>query len=86
MIRSVVILFGPMIVGAAREGLAPSHDRMSVQLEAGDFGAWLDGMLGPEVLRPPAQASWCAAGFATAQPCGVGGRDPTISEPVASYV
>ena len=41
-----------LIVTAANEFAGRIHDRMPVFLKPEDFGAWLDGSAGPELLKP----------------------------------
>jgi putative SOS response-associated peptidase YedK len=41
-----------LIVTAANKFAGRVHDRMPVFLQPEDFGAWLDGSGGPELLKP----------------------------------
>ena len=57
------------------------HDRMPVLLAEKDFAGWLDGSLGPEVLKPaPASAlrEWLIS--TRINRTGVGDDDPSIIE------
>ena len=68
-----------IIVSGASAWMEPYHDRMPVLLEAKDFDGWLDGSLGPEVLKPaPAEAlrEWKVS--PRLNRTGVGDDDPTI--------
>ena len=72
-----------IIVSGASAWTEPYHDRMRVLLEAKDFGGWLKGSLGTEVLKPaPEQAlrEWKVA--PRLNRTGVGDDDPTIIEPL----
>ncbi len=57
---------------------------MPVLLREADFGAWLDGSAGPEVLQPAAESAlreWTVD--RRVNKTGEGDDDPTIVEPVA---
>jgi putative SOS response-associated peptidase YedK len=47
------------IVTEPSEWMSAYHDRMPVILEAAQIQPWLDGALGPEALKPPAQEALC---------------------------
>ena len=72
------------IVSGASAWMAPYHDRMPVLLREADFGAWLDGSAGPEVLLPAAESTlreWIVS--TRVNKTGVGDDDPTMIMPLA---
>ncbi len=78
------VLSCTIIVSGASAWMAPYHDRMPVLLREADFGTWLDGSAGPEVLRPAAESAlreWTVD--RRVNRTGEGDDDPTIVEPVA---
>jgi len=77
------ILSCTVIVCNSSEWMKRFHDRMPVILEAKDFGAWLDGSLGPAALTCAAESalrSWPVS--PRINRTGVGDEDPTVIEPV----
>jgi putative SOS response-associated peptidase YedK len=75
------ILSCTIIVSGASAWMEAYHDRMPVLLEEKDFDAWLDGSLGPEALRPAAEAAlreWIVS--PRLNRTGAGDDDPTIIE------
>jgi putative SOS response-associated peptidase YedK len=78
------ILSCTIIVSGASAWMEPYHDRMPVLLEAKDFDGWLDGSLGPEVLKPAPESAlreWMVS--KRMNRTGEGDDDPTIIEQVA---
>lgn len=78
------VLSCTIIVSGASAWMEPYHDRMPVLLEAKDFDGWLDGSLGPDVLKPAsadALREWKVS--PRLNRTGVGDDDPTIIEPLA---
>ena len=51
------VLSATIIVSGASAWMTPYHDRMPVLLAPESFDGWLDGSLGPEVLRPTAESA-----------------------------
>ena len=51
------VLSCTVIVSGASAWMAPYHDRMPVLLGGAEFGPWLAGEAGPEVLRPAAESA-----------------------------
>jgi putative SOS response-associated peptidase YedK len=77
------VLSCTIIVSGASAWMEPYHDRMPVLLEAKDFDGWLDGSLGPEVLKPaPEEALRELKVSPRLNRTGVGDDDPTIIEPL----
>jgi len=77
------VLSCTIIVTGASAWMTPYHDRMPVLLEPKDFDVWLDGSLGPEVLKPASEAAlreWPIS--PRINRTGVGDDDPTIIEPL----
>ncbi|MGI3903076.1 MAG: SOS response-associated peptidase family protein [Janthinobacterium lividum] len=77
------VLSATIIVSGASAWMEPYHDRMPVLLGVEDFGGWLDGTLGPEVLKPAAENAlreWIVS--SRGNRTGVGDDDQTIVEPV----
>jgi putative SOS response-associated peptidase YedK len=77
------VVSATIIVSGASAWMQPYHDRMPVLLEPKDFDAWLDGSLGPDVLKPASEAAlreWLVS--PRLNRTGVGDDDPTIIEPV----
>jgi len=79
------LLSATIIVSDASEWMTPYHDRMPVLLRPGDFDGWLNGTLGPEALRPPAESAlreWVVS--RRVNRAGEGDDDPAIISPVLS--
>jgi len=79
------VLSCTIIVSGASAWMAPYHDRMPVLLRESDFGAWLDGSAGPEVLQRAAESAlreWTVD--RRVNRTGEGDDDPTIVEPLAA--
>jgi putative SOS response-associated peptidase YedK len=77
------VLSCTIIVSGASAWMEPYHDRMPVLLEEKDFGAWLNGTLGPEALKPASESAlreWAIS--PRLNRTGVGDDDPTIIEPI----
>jgi putative SOS response-associated peptidase YedK len=76
------ILSCTIIVCGANAWMQQFHDRMPAILAAKDFGAWLDGTLGPETLQCAAESTlreWPVS--RRLNRTGEGDGDPTIIEP-----
>jgi putative SOS response-associated peptidase YedK len=61
------------------------HDRMPVLLDHADFGPWLNGTAGSELLRPAGEdrvRMWPVSRWVTKT--GSGDDDPTLIEEVAA--
>jgi putative SOS response-associated peptidase YedK len=79
------VLSCTIIVSDASAWMEPYHDRMPVLLEAKDFDGWLNGSLGPEVLKPAPEEilrEWKVS--LRLNRTGVGDDDPTIIEPLSA--
>jgi putative SOS response-associated peptidase YedK len=77
------MLSATIIVGAASQWMRKYHDRMPMMLEPKDFGAWLDGTAGLEVLKPApedALREWSVS--KRVNKSGEGDDDPTVKEPI----
>jgi putative SOS response-associated peptidase YedK len=81
------ILSCTIIVSGASAWMEPYHDRMPVLLEEKDFDGWLDGSLGPEMLKPAPESAlreWMVS--KRINRTGEGDDDPTIIEKVSPSV
>jgi putative SOS response-associated peptidase YedK len=79
------ILSCTIIVCGANAWMEKYHDRMPVMLEAKDFDAWLNGLLGPEALTCTPESAlreWLVS--PRLNRTGVGDDDPTIIQPSAA--
>jgi putative SOS response-associated peptidase YedK len=79
------VISATIIVSDASAWMAPYHDRMPVLLEAKDVDAWLGGSLGPDALKPAAEAAlreWKVS--PRLNRAGVGDDDAAIIEPLGA--
>ena len=77
------MLSATIIVSGASDWMTPFHDRMPVLLTPSDFDGWLDGSLGPDVLKPAAESAlreWIVS--KRVNRTGHGDDDPTLFDPV----
>jgi len=74
-----------MVITDANAFVRPVHDRMPVLLEPADFGIWLGGADGIELLRPAADHTlrmWPVS--RRVNRTGSGDDDPTLRDEVAA--
>ena len=67
-----------MIITSANEFMRPVHNRMPALLREKDFGPWLSGAAGAEVLRPADEDYLRMSPASSRIPQGGGGDDPTL--------